>query len=136
MAGNWNSGGRNKKSLQELRLTGGYRPDRHGNMAKAPAPPVPACDWLPTADELARLGPEGKKFLEDAFVRHEFNFMAGRLLLVMAAELDYLTVLRQAIDKGGVVITGRRGAVRVNPACKEHLRGLRLIGQLAKQINL
>jgi hypothetical protein len=132
----WAQRGHNRKSLADLQLTGQFRPGRHRHLLTAPPPPEPVFDWQPTPEERASLGSDGQRFLADALQKWAFNFVAGRLLLMMAQTLDMMGTLRDDISARGVVLTGRNGATKVNPAVKEHLRSLRWFGQLAKQLDL
>jgi hypothetical protein len=102
--------------LAELRLMGTFRSDRHRHLVDAPTPPpsVPF-DWAPGADDLARLGPQGRAFVASATAAYEHNFLAGELLLEAAATIDQLAALRQEIATTGIVLrnrTPRRGRTR------------------------
>jgi hypothetical protein len=54
----------------------------------------------------------------------------------MATTLDLLAAFRQDIDRRGHFLTGRRGAMKLNPSVRIYMRSLRWYGQLAKQLNL
>jgi hypothetical protein len=116
------SGGHNRRTLADHQLRGTLRPGRHrGLVDPAPVPALPLT-WKPTPKDLDALSTAGRAFLADALASHEFNFLAGRLLLDAAWTLDMMAVCQASIAAQGVTVTGPRGAVRPNPMVREHLR--------------
>ena len=114
------SGGHNRRTLADHQLRGTYRPSRHADLVTpAPAPPL---TWKPSPKDLEPLSAAGRAFLADALQSHEFNFLAGRLLLDVAWTLDLMAACQAAIDAHGVTVTGPRGRVMANPMVREHLR--------------
>lgn len=131
------SGGHNKKSLRELKLTGQFRPSRHRHLVDQPAfPPPLVYDWQPTDVELARLGPEGRSFIASALRRHEHTFMAGAVLLMAAAVIDHAAVLRKDVDDRGIMLTAKKGTRTINPSVKAQLQAARWLSSLRNQLRI
>jgi len=129
------SGGHNKKSLRELKLRGGFRPSRHAHLIDQPVfPPPPVFDWQPSDAELARLGPEGRAFIAEALRRYEHNFLGGAVLLMAAAVIDHAAVLRKDVDERGILLTGKKGTMTLNPSVRAQLQSTRWLTSLWKQL--
>jgi hypothetical protein len=118
-------------------LRGTHRVDRHGalSLSTVDSDSQPY-DWEPTAEDVAKLGPAGRQFVEDAVRRHEFNFSAGWLLLDVASTFDLLAQLSRDIDERGILLRGSRGAMRPNPSVRHHLRASRWIAEQLRHLNI
>jgi hypothetical protein len=83
----------NKLPVEEHIRRGTYRQDRHGPWP-VPDPASRIDAWEPTADDLATLGPAGRRFLTQMHERFESSLVQGTLLLEAAHVVDDLATWR------------------------------------------
>lgn len=114
------SGGCNKKSLQEHRLSGTYRRDRHG---KAPAAalsstlaPAGVVSVEPPPELLTGLQAAGARFVRDSFGEFDFTSVERHVLRIAAEAYDDAAEARGRGDTKGA-----RAAVRQFLAAMQRL---------------
>jgi len=79
-------------------LKGSWRVDRHGprpaSLAAVVEAPSPGAVWMPSADDLAALGPAGRAFVQMLLARFEVGVVEGRLLTEAGHAVSALADLR------------------------------------------
>jgi hypothetical protein len=100
MSGMPGRSGRRPKPLADHLADGTWRRDRHGPRPVNPAkwadvlPSTTPPSWQPDTEELASLGPDGRKFLGQVLDENTLDRFQGTLMLEAARTLDALTVWR------------------------------------------
>jgi hypothetical protein len=109
--------GRKPKPIATLLQANTWRPDRHGPRpaAVAPAfnaPPPPAPDWTPAADDVATLGPVAQAWLAATLDLYSLNALEGQQLLSALRSLNRVEALEATIAASGITASTHAALVR------------------------
>src|SRR5262245_11462489 len=115
------SGGHNRIPIAEHLRRGTFRVGRHGKRPKPGELPGEDPTWSPGEDDLERLGPVGRKFVEDVVRAFAVQGLGARLVVEAAKTLDELSVWEQTAATDAT-------AARVTLAYRARLQSL--LGQL------
>ena len=113
------SGGANRKTVEEHRLHGTFRRDRHGSKVV----PFSADSWKPSRADLAALDGDGRRFVREWLHTYTVTRAEGAIVLQAAAVYDRLAALR-SVDGANISTPEVASRQRLEQGWRKLLAGL------------